>query len=285
VPYQVESGPNGRQLVVTGEWSAEAASVLDRGQADGLILNYSAGFTAPDLDFLTDWPLRYLQVLDRGLSDLRPVERLGRSLEVLYVDVGSDAELNLGVFANLHSVDAEWAVVSASVGEAARLRVLRTWGFDLPDLHALRDIASLERLRVENASRLESLSGLESLGQLASVAILGAPRLGNISAIRHLGRSLRELEFESCRAVERLDDVELLDGLRFLGFSDCGDIESLGPLRSLNALQEIHAWGATRILDDDLSPLISLENLREVRMRDRPGYRPRVKDIAGFLKN
>jgi hypothetical protein len=45
----------------------------------------------------------------------------------------------------------------------------------------------------------------------------------------------------------------------------------------------VGAWGSTTITDRDLTPLASLPNLREIRMRDRPGYRPRVAELRAAV--
>ncbi len=95
--------------------------------------------------------------------------------------------------------------------------------------------------------------------------------------------SLRELEFEDCPALDTIDGVESLVNLRFLGLSECGDIESLVPIGSLEQLEVLYAWGSTRIVDGDLTPLARLPRLKEVRMRDRRGYKPRVADLVSAL--
>jgi hypothetical protein len=94
---------------------------------------------------------------------------------------------------------------------------------------------------------------------------------------------LRELEIQDAAAIDDIDDVEPLVNLRFLGASDCGDIASLAPVAQLQRLETIHAWGSTRILDDDLFPLTRLPRLKEVRMRDRRSYRPTVAQVVSAL--
>ena len=71
--------------------------------------------------------------------------------------------------------------------------------------------------------------------------------------------------------------------LRILEVSACGDVESLRPLGGLNELEELHAWGTTRVVDGDLRPILGLPHLRELRMRDRPTYTPRVAEIVTAL--
>ena len=87
--------------------------------------------------------------------------------------------------------------------------------------------------------------------------------------------------FEECPQIDAIDEVERLIGLRFLGVSECGAIASLSPVRGLTQLETFYAWGSTRILDGDLSPLTQLPRLQEIRMRNRRGYKPPVPSTAG----
>lgn len=283
VGYVLEDTPEGRTLVVIGPWSDDAKGVLVRGEADGLVLNYARGFCEGSLEFLGRWGVRRLNVLDRGITDLGPIGRLGDSLEALSVQAAPSAQLDLGAVPHVRSVAGEWALIGDTLGEVDALEDVITWRFDEADLHAFRDHVGLQRLTIKEAPHLESLSGITSLPELAVLKVFLARRLSDISDIAELAASLRELELEDCPAIDAIDDVEQLVGLRFLGFSECGDIETLAPVSSLEQLEVLYAWGSTRIVDGDLSPLARLPRLREIRMRDRRGYKPRVADLVSAL--
>jgi len=115
------------------------------------------------------------------------------------------------------------------------------------------------------------LSGLADLTELDQLGVILARRLHDISDVAGLA-PLRELTFEDCPGIAVLDDVEQLVSLRVLSFRDCGDVESLGPLRGLDRLGEFYAWGSTRIVDEDLSPLPRLPRLKEIRNNNRAGH-------------
>jgi hypothetical protein len=87
------------------------------------------------------------------------------------------------------------------------------------------------------------------------------------------------LEIETCLGLTALEAIGVLRKLSFLGVSDCGRIDSLSPLANLTELEVLYAWGSTKILDGDLTPLLKLPMLREIRMRDRREYRPRIRDL------
>jgi hypothetical protein len=282
--YVLEDSPEGRWLVVTGPWTAEAAEALRRGEADGLVLNYARGFKERGLEFLApDFAIRRLDVLDRTISDLGPIERLEGTLEALSVQAAASAELDLGALPRLRDVAGEWALLRDTLGAVEALESVVTWEFDEVDLHAFRDHVELRNLTIKDAPQLESLSGVGNLPGLAVLGIVLAPRLHDVSDVAELAESLRELKFEACPGIGTLDDVEPLVHLRILGISDCGDIESLAPITSLQKLEMLYAWGSTRVTDGDLSPLTALPRLKEVRMRDRRTYRPRVADLTAAL--
>jgi internalin A len=278
--HVIEETPEGQDLVVTGPWSNESAEVLARGDIDGLVLNYAHGFVEPSLEFLGSWPIRRLNVLDRSLSDLKPLARLGDSLERLSIQAAPGAELDLAALPNLRALGGEWGLIRETLSALTALERLITWRFDEIDLHAFRDHVCLERLTLKDAPYLESLAGIGELSELAFLGIIGGPKLEYISEVAERAQSLRELEFQDCSFITDLNDIAGLINLRFLGVSNCGDIESLAPIGSLHQLEVLYAWGSTRVVDGDLSPLTHLPQLREIRMRDRAAYTPRKSDLT-----
>jgi hypothetical protein len=277
--FVVEDRPEGRTLVVTGRWTEEAEAVLDRPDVDGLSLNYARGFCEPDLGFVKDWSIRRLRVLDHKLTDLTPLARLSATLEDLSVQAAPDAELDLSAFSHLQHIGCEWELIRPSLGRVDDLRSVITWEFGDVDLHSFRDHVALQRLTIKHGPYLDSLSGIGDLPALEVLKIMGARRLCDVSDVDGLAASLRRLELEDCRPISALDDVEGLVELRFLGVNDCGEVASLAPVASLRNLEKLYAWGSTRVVDGDLSPLASLPMLSELRMRERRDYRPRVSEI------
>lgn len=281
--YIIEDTPEGRSLVVTGPWSEPAERALDRGEADVLVLNYARGFSGGSLDFLDGgWPLRSLSVLDRSIVDLDPIGRLA-GLEELSVQAAADALLDLGPLPRLRSISGEWALIGRTLGAVAELERVSTWMFSDVELHAFRDHVALKTLTIKDAPHLESLAGLGNLPELAALTIVGARRLHETDEIGELSESLRELKFEECPRIESIDVVESLVDLRLLGISESGDIASLAPVGALEQLETFYAWGSTRILDGDLSPLARLPRLKEIRMRNRRGYKPPVGELAASV--
>jgi internalin A len=279
--YVFEEEPEGRSLVITGPWSDAAAQVLAHGEADGLVLNYARGFEGLAIDFLDEGlRVRRLDLLDRGIRDLGPIERLADSLEELSVQAAEHAELDLAALPHLRSVAGEWGLIGPTLGSVDELRSVITWRFAEVDLHAFRGHLDLELLTINEAPYLESLSGIGELPDLAVLEIVLARKLVDISDVVGLAESLHEFKLEDCRAIDAIDEVASLVNLRFLEVGDCGGVESLRPMATLEQLEELYAWGSTKILDNDLSPLARLPRLREIRMQDRRSYKPRVAELV-----
>src|SRR3954452_11844485 len=197
-------------------------------------------------------------------------------LEEISVQAAADAVLDLAVLPRLRSIAGTWPLIEPTLSAVTGLERAVTWMFADIDLHAFRDHVALKSLTIKDAPFMESLSGLGGLPDLAALTIVAAPRLHEINDVAELALSLRKLTFEECVRIEAIDDVEPLAGLRFLGISESGDIASLAPIETLAQLEAFYAWGSTRIVDGDLSPLARLSRLKEIRMRNRRSYRPPV---------
>lgn len=121
--FVIEETAEGRNLVVTGDWSAAAVMALLGGSADGLTLNYARGYRERSLDFLQEgWPVRRLHILARTIKDLTPVYRLARTLESLIVDTSPGAALDLWELPHLTRLAADWEQVRETIGSAKGLR-------------------------------------------------------------------------------------------------------------------------------------------------------------------
>ena len=142
---------------------------------------------------------------------------------------------------------------------------------------------SLSRIWIKVAPILETLDGADALASLSVLRIATARELCDLSALDSGLRSLVKIALEECRSVESLDDLAALRVLSFLGISDSGRIASLSPVANMSHLQTLHAWGSTLIEDGDLSPLLRLPELTEVRMRDRREYRPSLAAVQEHL--
>ncbi len=283
-PFVLEDSPNGRTLVVTGPWTEEAARLLSSGEADGLTLSYEKGFSENDLAFFEEWPLRRLRIHDPLLVDLTPVSRFSRSLEELSVRAASEARLDFAGFPRLRNISCEWQLLRSPRVEVRSLETLSTWNFDEADFRPLSNHPKLKRLTIRDAPRLRTLRGISALQSISVLGIHLARELSDISELSDADPTLGELSFDFCSRIERINALSALEHLRHLGVNDCKRIESLAPIIGLKELEVLDAWGSTRIVDGNLSLLLSLPQLRELRMKSRIDYRPSVDEIRTAIR-
>ena len=281
--YVIEDQPGGRTLIVTGRWSQEAEAAVRQPDVDGVWLNYARGYCEPDLSFLDGWPIKRLLVLDRTVTDLAPLSRLGQTLEELSFQAAPGAAVDLGGLPWLQELAGAWDEVRETLYAPEYLQRLVLFDYDENDLRPLSVQPSLQAIRLKVAPRLEALDGIAAFPALAELAIAGARELGDFAEVSSTAATLRKLDFESCLNVSDIGAMSALTELRDLGISDCGRVQSLRAVGELSLLERLYAWGSTRVEDGDLSPLLRLSHLSEIRMRDRREYRPRLAQVKEQL--
>lgn len=283
--YVVEESESGTTVSVTGPWTDDIGEALIRQGANRLVLNYARGFSASSLDFIRDWPIRELAVLDRSQADASPVLRLGETLEVLSIQVAPKASaLDVSALHVLRSLAGSWRVFAASIDKASALTNVVTWQYGEADLRAFGTNRQLQTITVKDAPRLLTLQGLAELQRLKELRIELARNLCDINEVADLPRSLSVLGFVKCPSLKSIDAVSGLRDLQHIEFGDCGSIDSLRPLAGLRCLESVYAWGNTRIADADLSPLLGLPKLTDLRIKPRREYCPPLRDVSRQIR-
>jgi hypothetical protein len=282
--YEIEDSPSGRTLVVTGPWGPAAEEMLLSGQVDGLTLNYAKGFCEADISFVRDWPIHRLYILDRSLADLRPISRVANSLRELSIEASEKSRLEDVQFPNLSVVAGDWSLFRSMIGRSDSLVAAIISNYDEFDLLPLIGHPSLEALTLKDAPRLETLRGMPALTGLRKFGVHLAQRLSDTSDLTDASSRLMELRFEYCWRIKTLEQFKELTGLRHLGVNDCKQIDSLEPIGGLQEIEVFHAWGTTEFRDFDLSALLKLHRLREIRMKSRKSYRPSLEEVKRTLR-
>jgi len=281
--YVIDETDGALTCVVTGPWTGAAEPLLAIGTVDGLVLNYAMGFCESDLSFIKAWPLRRLSILDRSLVDLHPLRRVGATLEELSVQAAPGARLDLGDTPRLRFITGSWELIRSTVNAWDQLQSIITMNYDDTDLLPLVDQSRLSVLTIKEANRLESLRGVAGLVGLEKLGIHLARRLTDVGDVASCATTLSEFRLEYCSRIMKLDPIAPLTRLTALAVADCRSVDSLRPLSSLAALEKFLAWGSTRIMDADLSPLLSLPRLTDLRMKSRREYKPSVKEVQSEL--
>lgn len=274
---------HGTEMTIMGPWSSEAHALVAEGKVDHLILNYTKGFQEPDLRFLSGLPISRLDITARWLPDLDPLLTLGDTLRALSVVTHPDLQLNLSHLPNLTDLGITWGQVSATIRDAGPLTSLYLGSYRSHDLAPLASIGStLVSLRMKDRPSLTSLTGLEALGQLRHLQVAGGSRLSDVTALA-TAPQMTTLSVQGCRRFPSLEDFSSNTSLRELDISECGDFTTLQPLSSLVNLEELQMHSDTRVLDGDLTPLLALTRLRELRIKSRRSYRPTTTEILEQL--
>ena len=121
---------------------------------------------------------------------------------------------------------------------------------------------------------------MEYLPWLSEFGAHTASRLRDIDAVSRISSPvLQSFQLSSCRTIVSLEPIRMCQGLRFLEFSDCGELASTNPVGNLEQLERLYLYGSTRVLDNDLSPIRGLLRLHDFRMQSRRDYRPSVHEI------
>lgn len=242
--YVLEESYGGLSLVVTGPWSESIHRTLLDRRPSRLVLNSARGFSAVSLDFIRDWPVRQLEVIDLGQTDGSPILRLAKTLETLSIELAPQAvSVDLGALGVLRSLAGPWRAFAPSISRASALTNLVTWQYRETDLIALSANRLLEAVTVKDAPKLLSLRGVAGLQNLRELRIELARNLGDIDGVAELAHSLRVLGLVKCPSLRSIDAVSGLRELRQVEFGDCGLIESLWPLAGLRHLESVYAWG------------------------------------------
>jgi Leucine-rich repeat (LRR) protein len=282
--FVVSQDAGGRlDFVVQAAWSSALRDAFESSGADGLVANYAIGFQGRDIDFVRDLTLRRLNLLDRGISDLTPIHDLGSSLEELSVQSAPGSYIDLALLPKLTVLSCAWDQVSSSIDRTDQIEDLFLSPYTEADITPLSHLSSLHSLQMKQRPRLRSLDGIEAFPWLARLSVYGAP-LEDTAALARLNTPvLSRLDLASCRRLTSLADLSGLTGLRELDVSEGGNLASLVPIAGLTSLERLYLYGSTTIADGDLSPLLAMTRMRDLRMRNRRHYRPTIQGIRAQL--
>ncbi|MBA2717656.1 MAG: hypothetical protein H0U52_00245 [Chloroflexi bacterium] len=267
----------GSTAVLDGPWTAEDSAAFERARPTRLVVGAS-----PDLDFLKDLPpLRDLEVHRLPLRDISPVawQTELRSLSInAYFKVGVDFS-KLPALETLHL---DWGPGAETLVAARGLEDLSINRLSGTDLSALRPLTRLRRLRLANSRSITSLDGIGAFRQVEAIRLLDLRSLVDLSAIGEVAKSLRSLEFNTCRRIGRLDAIASLHALTRLLVNNCGNIESLAPVAGI-PLRTFLFYEATNIVDGRVDRLLEMADLRDTAFADRRHYTHTLGAIEAAL--
>lgn len=260
-------------------WTPRIRDAFVASGADGLIANYARGFVGHDIEFIHDLRLRRLDVLARTVTDLSPVYDLADSLEEFTVQAGSRTRVDLSRLPRLLALSCRWNQVAETIQHTVLLEHVYLGSYDPSDLTPLAHLTSVRSLRMKDRPAIRSLDGIESMPWIEHLGIYLAP-LEDIAALARLASPvLTELHLASCKRLGSLENLRPLIGLRLLDLGNSGPLESLQPIAGARLLEVLSLYESTNIVDGDLTPLLELDRLRNLRMMNRRHYSPSVHDV------
>lgn len=192
---------------------------------------------------------------------------------------------------SLERLEVSRARVLRSVGAVASLPSLRTLRLrgvrEVTDLERVGEASPLEALEIEGGPALSGLGFLGGLRNLRSLSIDAtevAPGGGGAAPLEAL-TGLRKLHLASgVKDAEELDGLARLTHLEGLFIDNAGEIRSLGFVRALRRLRSFRI-DRTRVADRDLSPLLELEGLQEVRIAPQnKKYSPTAEEVVAAVR-
>ena len=122
--------------------------------------------------------------------------------------------------------------------------------------------------------KLNSLQGLEGLPSLQQLVIYRNRTLKDISDLRHVTKSLRNLLVENCPQIEDFSSISRLSHLESLSLIGSNDIDSIKFLADLPALKWLIL--TMNVVDGDMMPALSVPY---VDIKGRKHYNLRNKDL------
>lgn len=245
--------------------------------------NYARGFVGRDLRFVSDLPLRGLDILAPTIDDLAPVHELGETLESLAVKTGPHTHIDVGRLPRLKHLSCDWGQVADSIEETKTLESLFFLAYQAADLSPLAHLRDLRVLRMKDRPALRTLEGVQQLLWLDSLEIYVAP-LHDLAALAELRSPvLRTLALGGCQQVMELNALAACVALEELDLGDCGDVSTLSPIADLDRLNRLQLYGSTKVVDGDLTPLLGLHRLRDLRMMSRRTYTPSLTQVKRQL--
>lgn len=116
-------------------------------------------------------------------------------------------------------------------------------------------------------SPIQSLEGIEVVSQLRRLELAYNRRLADISALRHLGETLRYLEIDTCGKIRDFSVLKELYNLEFLILKGSNVIPNLSFLKEMPKLKNIHI--TMNIEDGDIG---LCDQLPYARIKNRKHY-------------
>jgi hypothetical protein len=135
-----------------------------------------------------------------------------------------------------------------------------------------------------NSGNLMNFEGLNNFKELKRLELHHCVKLENDFGIKSLSDNLEFLHINMSRKFKFSEELLSLKKLKVLCLNDCGDIENLDFLYNFPNLIDFR-FVDTKVLSNDLSPILNHPSLRTVGFVDKRQYNFKCDQINSILEN
>jgi len=192
--------------------------------------------------------------------------------------------IDLSWFSDLEDCAVTYSKRLRGLETCKRLRelTLTNYGSRSNDLTALPSL-SLEKLVLIKSS-VESLSGIGKLGALRRYEAYLMSKLVSLAGLKEIKNTVEVIILDHCRKLRDHEELGQLYRLEKLILGDCGKVQSIRFLESLQSLQ-FFSFVETNVLDGDLHPSIEHPNLRYVGFDDKRHYSHKFEEVKRIIES
>lgn len=275
---EFEEGVWGAKATIRVPWNNYLLEELLKEDIKELELNQGKGWRGKHVNFLEQFPeLRGLTILDLTLESVEPVHHLHK-LNQLNLSTYSNGPVNFENFQNLSNCGFEWIKGSDSLFECKTLKTLGLNNYKKKSSEPFSNLVNLEKLTLLN-SGIEDVDGITKLTNLTYLSVANLKKLTSLVGIKEL-KNLEVLEIQRCKGIESVSEIFELKKLKRLLLLDSGNIDSIHGIENLTELEAFLFYESTNIVDGDISPVLSLKNLKNISFQNRRHYTHRREDFG-----
>lgn len=254
---------------------------VTKNNIKGIIISHDKGFRNINVDFLKKYNfIENLIIQYYGNIDLTGIHSLSNLKRMALNIIANDNQpIDFTCFPYIETCMFDWRPKAKSIFNCKTLKYLRINKFKKDDVGDFKELSNLEVLKITSSS-IKTLKGAEML----NINTLGLYYLNNLESlanIESLANTLKELDIQTCKKINSINEVTSLVNLEKLGLNNCGDIESIKPISNLEKLKRFEFWESTNILDGDIKPCLSL---KEVAFQNRKHYTHTNEEIYKIIK-
>lgn len=235
-----------------------------------------------NLEFLRDYSsLRYLETENVSAEGLRCIESVS-NLRGLRLE-SPKAGLDFSCFPQLEEFVGDWHRDNIGIGNCGELRRLHAFGLrsTQPGLSSLAGCVRLERLYLVRPG-ITSLGEIDVLEDLRYLDIAYAPKIKDLTPLAASKVDLREIQLTNLKNISDYAPLARIRRLRRLILSKCAPMADLAWTKGMDYL-DFFTFVDTKVLNRDLSPLLSLPLLRIASAGNRRDYSHTDKELDTLI--